>query len=61
MGVFGCIKDKQNTKKWATRSANTDICDPFDISSFARENYFITFIYDFSRYGYIYLLHDKSQ
>jgi len=64
-----CIKGKQtkHTKKCATRSGrlleivNTDICRPFDSPSFGREKYFITFIDDFSRYCYIYLLHEKSQ
>lgn len=39
----------------------TDRLGPYDIPSFSREKYFITFIYDFSCYGYIYLLHEKSQ
>jgi transposase InsO family protein len=64
-----CIKGKQtmHTKKCATRSGrlleivHTDICGPFDSPSFGREKYFITFIDDFSRYCYIYLLHEKSQ
>ena len=37
------------------------ICSPFDVNAFNKERYFVTFIDDFSRYGYIYLLHDKSQ
>ncbi|GKC90935.1 retrovirus-related pol polyprotein from transposon TNT 1-94 [Tanacetum coccineum] len=64
-----CIKAKQTklNKKGATRSddlleiIHTDICRPFDTSSFTREKYLITFIDDFSRYGYVYLLHEKSQ
>jgi hypothetical protein len=64
-----CIKGKQtkHTKKGATRSTklleiiHTDICRPFDTSSFGKKKYFITFIDDFSCYGYIYLLHEKSQ
>ena len=64
-----CIKGKQtkHTKKGATRSTqlleiiHTDICGPFDVNSFNKEKYFITFIDDYSRYGYVYLLHDKSQ
>ena len=36
-------------------------CGPFDSSSFGNEKYFITFIDDFSRYCYIYLLHEKYQ
>ena len=65
-----CIKGKHTkhtNKKAATRSTqlleiiHTDICGPFDVSSFNGEKYFITFIDDFSRYGYVYLLHEKSQ
>jgi hypothetical protein len=64
-----CIKGKQtkHTKKGATRSTKlieiirTDICGPFDTLSFGKEKYFITFIDDFSRYSYIYLLHEKYQ
>ena len=33
----------------------------FQASAFGKEKYFITFIDDFSRYEYIYLLHEKSQ
>ena len=65
-----CIKGKhtrQTLKKAATRSSqlleiiHTDICGPFDVPSLGGERYFITFIDDFSRYGYVYLLHEKSQ
>ena len=38
-----------------------DICGPFDVNSFEKERYFITFIDDYSRYDYIYLLHEKYQ
>ena len=69
MCVCGFIKGKQtkHTKKGATRSTelleiiHTNICRPFDAPSFGKEKYFITFIDDFSRYTYIYLLHEKSQ
>ena len=62
------IKEKQakHTKKWATRSiqlleiVHTDICGPFDVNSFEKERYFITFIDDYSHYDYVYLLHEKS-
>jgi len=64
-----CIKGKQtkHIKKGATRSTqlleiiHTDICGPFDVNSFNKEKYFITFIDDFLRYGHVYLLHEKSQ
>ncbi|KAL2327971.1 hypothetical protein Fmac_021398 [Flemingia macrophylla] len=65
-----CIKGKQTrhtSKNPTTRSTqlleliHTDICGPFDIPSWNGEKYFITFIDDYSRYCYIYLLHEKSQ
>src|SRR5262249_51050714 len=40
---------------------HTDIYGPFDVPLFGGEKLFITFIDDFSRYGYVYLLHEKSQ
>ena len=64
-----CIKGNQtkHTKKGATRSnellkiIHTDICGPLSVPCFTREKYFITFIDDLSRYGYVYLMHEKSQ
>ena len=32
----------------------------FDVNSFEKERYFITFIEDYSGYGYVYLLNEKS-
>ena len=63
-----CIKAKKtnHTKKGVTRSTqlleiiHTDICGPFDVPTFGGEKYFITFIDDYSRYCYIYLLREKS-
>ena len=63
-----CIKGKQtkHTKKGATRSnelleiIHTDICE-IPIPCISGQKYFITFIDDFSRYGYLYLIHEKSQ
>ena len=40
---------------------HTNIYGPFDVNSFGKERYFITFIDDYSRYGYVYLLHEKYQ
>ena len=64
-----CIKGKQtkHTKKGATRSnelleiIHTDICGPLSFPCFTGEKYFITFINDLSRYGNVYLMHEKSQ
>jgi len=40
---------------------HTDIFGPFDINSLIKKRYFITFIDDYSRYSYVYLLHENSQ
>ena len=40
---------------------HTDICGPFPTASWDGQQYFITFINDYSRYGYLYLIHEKSQ
>ncbi|KAL6335699.1 hypothetical protein AAG906_032893 [Vitis piasezkii] len=37
------------------------ICGPFLTPSWNGQQYFITFIDDYSRYGYLYLIHEKSQ
>ena len=63
-----CIKGKQIEKRklGTNRCADvlklihTDICGPFPIDSWNGPRYFITFIDDYSRYGYLYLIHDKS-
>ena len=62
-----CIKDKQTnkSKKGAKRSLNlleiihADICCP-DMDS-SGSKYFITFIDDYSRYMYLYLLNSKDE
>jgi hypothetical protein len=65
-----CIKGryaKQVKKGDAKRSAgvleilHTDIYDPFSIKSVDRFDSFITFTDDFSRYGYIYLIKERSE
>ncbi|KAL6320066.1 hypothetical protein AAG906_004463 [Vitis piasezkii] len=40
---------------------HTNICGPFPTPSWNGQQYYITFIDDYSRYGYLYLIHDKSQ
>ncbi|KAL3613382.1 hypothetical protein CASFOL_042795 [Castilleja foliolosa] len=64
-----CIKGKQTKHKklGAYRSMDvlelihTDICEPFPTASWNGQRYFITFIDDYSRYGYLYLIHEKSE
>ncbi|KAF7844933.1 Retrovirus-related Pol polyprotein from transposon TNT 1-94 [Senna tora] len=62
-----CIKGKQTnkTKKGPKRSSSlleiihTDICSP-DMNS-SNQKYFITFIDDYSRYMFLYLLNNKNE
>ena len=39
----------------------TDICGPFSVTTWSSQQYFMTFIDDFSRYSYLCLLYEKSQ
>ena len=63
------IKGKQtNTRRFGANRAtdvlrliHTYICGPFPMVSWNGQQYFITFIDDFSRYDYLYLIHEKSQ
>jgi hypothetical protein len=65
-----CIKGKyanQVKKGEAKRSAgvleiiHTDICGPFPVKSVDSFDSFITFTDEFSRYGYIYLIKERSE
>ncbi|KAD3337387.1 hypothetical protein E3N88_32907 [Mikania micrantha] len=64
-----CLKGKMTTatKKGATRSSNlleiihTDISGPYTIAGITGHTSFITFIDDYFRYMYLYLIKDKSE
>ncbi|XP_022889256.1 uncharacterized protein LOC111404718 [Olea europaea var. sylvestris] len=64
-----CIKGKRtNMRKLGAERAtdvleliHTDICGPFPTTSWNGQQYFITFINDYSRFGFLYLIHEKSQ
>ena len=64
-----CIKGKMTNKRktGANQCSNvlelihTDICGPFPTASWNGHTYFITFIDNYSRYGYLYLIHEKAQ
>ena len=55
------MQRKERLEAQLLEIVHTDICGPFDVNSFGKERYFITFIDDYSCYGYVYLLHEKSQ
>ncbi|RDX68108.1 hypothetical protein CR513_52937, partial [Mucuna pruriens] len=57
-----CIKGKQtNIRKLGCLRTNINICGPFPTTSWNGQQYFITSIDDYSRYDYLYLIHEKSQ
>jgi len=64
-----CIKGKQTKSKklGAYRGKNvlelihTDICGPFHTPLWNGQQYFISFIDEYSRYAYLFLMHEKSQ
>ena len=64
-----CIKGKyvKQIKKGANRSTgtleiiHTDICGPFPVKSVDGFDSFITFTDDYSRYGYIYPIKERSE
>ena len=39
---------------------HTNVCGPINIRAYSGYEYFITFTDDHSRYGYVYLMHHKS-
>jgi len=64
-----CIKGKRtNERNLSAERAkdvleliHTYICGLFPTASWNGQQYFITFIDDYSHYGYLYLIHEKSQ
>ena len=40
---------------------NIDSCGPFTLPTMGDHKYFITFIDDYSRYGFFELIHEKSE
>ena len=64
-----CIKGKYVKKikkyaKWSTgilQIIHTDICGPFPVKSVDGYDSFITFIDDYSHYGYIYPIKEKNR
>ena len=40
-------------------SVHTNMCGPFNVYAWGGQEYFITFMDDYSRFGYVYLMHRK--
>jgi len=64
-----CIKGKHTKAKrlgayrasYVLEVIHMDICGPFPTPSWNGQQYFISFIDDYSRYAYLFLIHEKSQ
>jgi hypothetical protein len=64
-----CAKGKQTSMRKYTDTRmtdvleliHTDICGPFPTATRNGHVYFISFIDNYSRYGYIYLIKEKGQ
>ena len=52
---------KENRSKYVLELIHIDVCGPLNIRAKGSFEYFITFIDDYSRYEYVYLLHRKSE
>jgi hypothetical protein len=55
------FKAKGNRAKEVLGLVHSDLCGPMNIQARGGYEYFVTFIDDYSRYGYVYLLHRKSE
>ena len=52
---------KGKRSKEPLQLVHSDVCDPLSVQARGGYEYFITFIDDYSRYGYVYLMHKKSE
>ncbi|KAG8381639.1 hypothetical protein BUALT_Bualt06G0142500 [Buddleja alternifolia] len=55
------FKGKGNRATQLLELIHTDVCGPMNIQARGGFEYFITFIDDYSRYGYVYLMKHKSE
>jgi len=52
---------KGNRAEGVLELVHSDVCGPMNIKARGGYEYYVTFIDDYSRYGYVYLLHHKSE
>ena len=55
------FKAKGNRATIQLELVHTDVCGPMSVQARGGYEYFITFIDDYSRYGYVYLMRHKSE
>ena len=65
-----CLEDKMTKRPFKAKGnratkqlefVHTDVCGPMSVQAKGKYEYFITFIDDYSRYGYVYLMRHKSE
>ena len=65
-----CLEGKMTKRSFSEKGyraketlelVHTDLCGPMNVKARGRYEYFISFIDDYSRYGYLYLMHHKSE
>ena len=65
-----CLEGKMTKRSFLSKGHQTNdllelvhsnICGPFNVQAQGGYEYFVTFIDDYSRYGYVYLIHRKSE
>ncbi|KAL0349904.1 UNVERIFIED_CONTAM: hypothetical protein Sradi_4139600 [Sesamum radiatum] len=68
--ISHCVQEEERLKQdklecayfaSTSKEKDKDTCGPFSSAAWNGQQYFVTFIDDFSRYGYIYLIHEKLQ
>ena len=52
---------KDERSKEPLQLVHSDVCGPLSVQARGGYEYFVTFIDDYSRYGYVYLMHKKSE
>ena len=52
---------KGERSKEPLQLVHSDICGPLSVQARGGYEYFVTFINDYLRYGYVYLMHKKSE
>ena len=52
---------KGERSKEPLQLVHSDVCGPLSVQARGGYEYFATFIDDYSRYGYVYLMHKKSE
>ena len=65
-----CLEGKMTKRPFSAKGerskeplqlVHSDVCGPLRVQARGGYEYFITFIDDYSRYGYVYLMHNKSK